>query len=199
MVRMEWKGQEMARRWIEEIRQRGQLSIFAVPNPIWDNAFRRAFILFNLFAVVRDLGVILTPGTSPPNANGTGAEVQFSTFPSNKFEEGHTDFSRRSGDPPDRVAIALITVPSNPQTVSLHPRPIGEEPKVHMVAHELIHACGLANSDHTPDSIADVFSDQWIPDFDGAPQDDGMHLGQIKSPPFVFSVRTAQLIRKLWK
>ena len=68
-----------------------------------------------------------------------------------------------------------------------------------MVAHELIHACGLANSDHTPDSTADLFSGQWIPDFGGAPQDDRMHLGQTTSPPFVFSVRTAQLIRNNWK
>ena len=113
----------MARRWIEEIRQRGQLSIFAAPNPIWDNAFRRAFILFNLFAVARDLGVIFTPGTSPPNANGPGAEVQFSTFTSNVFEEGRTSFSRRTDDPPDRIAAAFITVPSTPRPWACIPVP----------------------------------------------------------------------------
>lgn len=199
MKQMERKGEEMARLWIEETRQRGRLSVFPIPNAIWDDAFRRAFILFNLFAVVRDLGVILTVGTSPPNANGPGADVLFSTFASDKFGEGITNFGRRSGDPPDRVSAAFIKVPSNPLTTSLHPRPVGEEPKVHMVAHELIHACGLANIDHTPDSTPDLFSGQWIPDFDGAPEDDRMHLGQITSPPFVFSVRTAQLIRKLWK
>ena len=189
----------MARRWIEEVRQRGQLSIYAVPNTVWDDAYRRAFILFNLFSVARDIGVVFTPGNSPPNPNGPGADVEFNTYPSNVFEEGHTTFSRRSGDPPDRMAAAFIKVPDNPQTLGKNPRGIGEEPKVLMVAHEFVHACGLDDAEHTPDHDPDVFSTGWTADFDNGPLEDHVHLGQTKAPPFVFSLRTAQLIRKNWK
>jgi hypothetical protein len=189
----------MAKRWIEEVRQFGELTVFAVPNQIWDHAFFRAFALFNMFSVARDIGVILKPASSPPNPNGPGAHVQFSTFTSNKFDEGHTDFSRRTGDPPDRIAAAFISVPSNPQTLGQHPRNVGEEPKVLMVAHELVHACGLDNSEHTPDANPDVFSTGWIPDFGNRPEDDGLHLGQTKVPPLVFSVGLAHRIRQNWK
>lgn len=192
----------MARRWVEEIRQRGQLTIFPILDDVWNDAFRRAFILFNLFAIARDIGVVFTPATLPPDPNNsTAANVQISTSKSTAFSEGETSFSRRSGDPPDRMAAAFITVPATPiaRTEGQAPRPIGEEPKVVMVAHELIHACGLSNSDHTPDSTPDVFSTGWIPDIGKRPEEDGLHLGQTKVPPIVFSLRIAQLIRQNWK
>jgi hypothetical protein len=191
----------MARRWIEEVRQRGQLSIFPVLNDVWNDAFRRAFILFNLFAVARNLGVILTPGTAPPNPNGRGADVQITTFPGTDFSEGHTQFSRRSGDPIDRMAAAFISVPATPiaRTEGQQPRGIGQEPKVLMVFHELIHACGLNDSDHTPDDAPDLFSTGWTADIGKRPEDDGLHIGQTKAPPFVLNPRTVQLIQKNWK
>jgi hypothetical protein len=192
----------MAKRWIEEVRQRGQLSVFANVNDVWKDAFRRAFILIDMFAVARDLPT-LTLGTAPPDPNKPGAQVLFTTFPSTGFSEGNTQFSRRSGDPPDRIAAAFISVPDNPivRTDVDHrpPRPIGEEPKVLMAAHELIHAFGLENSDHTPDNAPDVFSTQWIPDVGTRPEDDGLHIGQTKTPPFVFSLRIANLIRNNWR
>jgi hypothetical protein len=192
---------QMAKRWIEEVRQRGQLSVYADLDAVWKDAFRRAFILFNLFAVARDLGVILTVGTAPPNPNGPGANVQFSTFKGTAFTEGHTDWSRRSGDPPDRIAAAFLSVPATPLArtdLGKPPRPLGEEPQVLMAAHELIHACGLEDSEHTA-GAPDVFSTGWIPDVGTRPEDDGLHIGQTKVPPIVFSVRIATLIRNNWR
>jgi hypothetical protein len=191
----------MARRWVEEIRQRGQLSVFANLSDVWNDAYRRAFTLFNLFAIARDVGVLLTPATLPPDPNNpAAANVQISTYQSNSFNEGRTSFSKRTGDPPDQMAAAFIEVPATPiaRIEGQAPRPIGEEPKVLMIAHELIHAWGLSDSDHTPADNPDVFSTGWIPDIAKRPEDDGLHLGQTKAPPFVFSVRTAQLIRKNW-
>jgi hypothetical protein len=196
----------MARRWIEEVRQRRQLSVFADLNDVWKNAYLRAFILFNLFAVARDLGVILTVGTAPPNPNAPGASVRFGTFsekdPLNTtFSEGRIQWSRRSNDPPDRIAAAFISVPATPLArtdLGRPPRPLGEEPKVLMAAHELIHACGLLDSEHTADP-PDVFSTGWISDVGTRPEDDGLHLGQTKVPPIVFSVRIATLIRNNWR
>jgi hypothetical protein len=194
------KGREMAKRWIDEVRQRKQLALFAPEPGVWRDALRRAIITFNLFSVARDLGVILTSSQSAPNPNGPGADVQFTTLTGTALE-GHTNWSRRSGDPPNQIAAAFISMPATPQgrTEGRPARVIGDEVKVLMVVHEFIHACGLEDSEHTSASDPDVFSTGWIPDVGQRPEDDGVHLGQTKVPPLVFHVRTAQLIRNNWR
>jgi len=86
-------------------------------------------------------------------------------------------------------------------------REVGHGIKVFIAAHELIHVCGLDNSDHTkygPD--ADLFIEQPQP-FSGAfnkPDDDKLMLhnsaqSQVTSPPIFLKKAIADRIRDNWK
>lgn len=66
--------------------------------------------------------------------------------------------------------------------------------------HELIHACGLHNSDHTDE---DIFNGYPSVDYDRTPAQDRL---QIRSkghsrfmPPLYFSPVTAAKIQRLWQ
>jgi hypothetical protein len=89
-------------------------------------------------------------------------------------------------------------VPATPQVLAATPpRVYGDGAKLFMIVHEMVHACGLFNSDHCED---DVFAGypNFIPGQN--PADDKFEVdGQRKLPPLFMVAKTIGIIQKNWK
>ena len=107
---------------------------------------------------------------------------------------------------------AYIYVPLSP-TINAGPagkqqqRPVGDGVKLFIAVHELIHACGLSNADHSAGSAPDLFIGQPQPVAGAQPKDDKLNitLSPITNlpedppkPPFFLTKRTADLMRSIW-
>jgi hypothetical protein len=67
--------------------------------------------------------------------------------------------------------------------------------KVCITVHELVHAAGLDNGDHSPETDADIFSEFLVEA--GSKVECGLFAGQTM-PPIWMTRRTAQKIAALW-
>jgi hypothetical protein len=105
---------------------------------------------------------------------------------------------------------AYIYVPSTPLINSgpagqQKQREVGDGVKLFIAVHELIHACGLSNGEHSGSD--DVFVGQPQPSPGATPQGDKLTLRlqpplklplDPPDPPLLLSARTAGLIRSVW-
>ena len=181
--------------------------------------------------------VVSPQNVAAPDPNGEGgAEVQFdvgegdlqytafgTTYEIKNFSgtslHGATKILyRQFGDQPKRIRRAFIFVPKTPMidaSIKVGPdkfkqvaREAGHGIKMFIALHELIHACGLDNSDHTRFGPgADVLIDHpqtFSGPFD-KPDDDKLllHLAHPKpnvfSPPVFLTKTTADKIIANWK
>ena len=206
-------------------------------NP-WRRAFDDALKTFNELSRHNRLGLTMVApdnATKPdPNGDG-GADVQFDmgggdiTFSalSQEFQiknfsgtgmHGKTQLLRGEAD--QRIRKAFVFVPQTPMVTAQMmikghgeandvQREAGHGVKHFIAAHELIHVCGLPNSDHTKlGPHADLFIEQPQPasgPFD-RPDEDKLVLDnpslpkpQVLSPPIFLKQATADLIRNNWK
>jgi len=107
---------------------------------------------------------------------------------------------------------AYIFVPTTP-LVNTGPagkqkqREAGDGVKLFIAVHELVHACGLSNADHSPESDPDFFIAQPQPAPGTTAQGDKLRirlqpLKNLPSDPpdplLFLSARTANLIRSIW-
>jgi hypothetical protein len=78
--------------------------------------------------------------------------------------------------------------------------------KLFIAVHELIHACGLSNADHST-SDPDLFVGQPQPNPGATPQADKLNLRlqpplnlpfDPPTPPLFITARTAGLIKSVW-
>jgi hypothetical protein len=220
----------MATSWIDTVKNTKQLTVFATGNVTqraWASVFTNALQEFNRLSTTMKLGVTLTQTTTPPDMGGLGgANVSFDTL-AGKVTDTYqgTQFSvsiigtGMSGETKNvmteakngvRQIKAFIYVPSAPSiNVPLGGKPIqrgvGDPVKLVIAVHELLHACGLSNADHSPSTDPDVFISQPQPSPGAAkkPQDDKLELRPspqlLLAPPIFLTARTADLIRGIWK
>ena len=107
---------------------------------------------------------------------------------------------------------AYIYVPTAP-TVNVGPggqqrqRAVGDGIKLFIAVHELIHACGLSNQDHSPGGTPDFFIGQPQPAPGATPDRDKLNIqlqpsknlpSDPPNPPLFLTDRTANLIRSIW-
>jgi hypothetical protein len=98
-----------------------------------------------------------------------------------------------------RVEKAFIFVPATPRTGGGTSREVGRGPQLVMAVHELIHAAGLSNQDHSPASKPDVFYGFPTLDTGSRPQDDRIRLPDNRIlPPIWMSNETARTIAGVW-
>ncbi len=107
---------------------------------------------------------------------------------------------------------AYIYVPVEPLIFAggagkLKRRPVGDGVRLFIAVHEMIHACGLSNEEHSPGAAADVFLGQPQPLEGATAKDDKLNISlspitnlpaNPPAPPFFLSGRTAGLIRANW-
>jgi hypothetical protein len=93
-------------------------------------------------------------------------------------------------------------VPLNPTIGGAGARGVGDGVKLAVAIHEVIHACGLDESDpgHGPNGTPDVFMTGGSLSASFPPAKDTIDLGGGKFvPPIFLSARTAGLIQNNWK
>lgn len=218
----------MATPWIDKVKKSKQLTVFptsTVTQGLWARAFINALQEFNRLSITMKLGVTLTQSTTPPETNGLGGadvnfdvgsgEVRFtvlgSEFSLNVVGEGmsaHTQVVKMDDEKKvKRVIKAFIFVPRTPM-VNTGPagqqirRLIGDGAKSFLAVHELVHACGLDNAEHSPEINADIFVAQPQPDPGTTAQEDKFRIRfepRLSAPPIILTARTAGLIQSNWQ
>jgi len=205
----------MANSWIGGVKSTGQLTYHldaSVRGP-WLTVFGEAITKFNEHARRLELGVSFAASADPPTVGG-GANVGVATGSgsiSYSYEgtrttsingtglTGSTLLISREGSP---IEKAFMFLPERPRinTPSAGLRPTGAGVMLVIAVHELIHACGLANSDHTAE---DVFNGYPSADPGRTPDEDRIQIsvgGRYRfMPPIIFSGATAGKIKPLWR
>lgn len=215
----------VANRWLEQIRETHQLTVFpgSTLTGSWSVALPQALSAFNALSSTHGLGVTLTRASAPVNRFMTGANVQIEasnsshTFadtmlgPQTMVLPGLSGALTRSlpSARGGRIGQSLILVPT-PLSVMAGPtgqkrlREAGNPVKVVILVHELIHACGLDNPDHASVADPDVFSGTIVDDPDpNDPDKDREELGSkggvpVKAPPLLLSSQTVTKIQAIW-
>jgi hypothetical protein len=199
----------MLTRWFDAVRLSRKLTIFADSSAAgWIFGLRWARVEFNMLAIQNNLDVRLEFSTTPPDFNpprgdfiNSGANVLFSAAAPAHVFVGRTSFVANSISNllvKARIIIPtpLVSPPSGPARIA------GDFVMAVLAFHELIHACGLDNLEHTPPSNPDVFISQFT-NIDGAPNpdDDTIRGAGTKFPqggvPWL-TPRTVNLIRTNW-
>ncbi|ACK52799.1 hypothetical protein Msil_3918 [Methylocella silvestris BL2] len=207
--------------WPDYVKTTKRLTIFptsSVTSGPWGKVFSKAIAEFNTLSANNSLGVTFALGSSAPDPSGVGgADVQFSTINGavqftcldHQFSytlagtalQGHTSVVKSGFDASSmKVAKAFICVPATP-TNSLR-RIMGDPAKLVLAAHELIHACGLDDTDHTSFAAADLFFYPLQDNPGSTPSGDTLTpFGKSTPamPPLVLSSDTIKLIQTNWK
>ncbi|MGI8989212.1 MAG: hypothetical protein ACR2I2_06470 [Bryobacteraceae bacterium] len=207
----------MATPWEDPIKNAKRLTVFAgtsVTGGIWAAAFTNALKEFNLLSAANNFGVTLSQSATKPDPSGVGgADVQFEsgdgtvdfisfgqkisvTVPGTAVQ-GDTKLVKTMFGQVQRVAKAFIVVPATPQADTSPPRVVGDGVKLVIAVHELIHACGLSDSDHNPDDLFFGFPQLRA----GAkPADDKVEVNHAKRlPPLFLTSKTVSVIQATWK
>jgi hypothetical protein len=214
----------MATPWMEDIRNAGQLLIFAggsVTAGGWAGTFTAMMAEWNREARRSSFGVTLAASTAAPGAAGAGgANVQMEavngqysfvvngvtvsgnlagTATSAETKLVIREFNQRppGGGAPvtvRRLENALILVPARPSTGSPR-RVLGDGVKLCIAVHELVHAAGLSNAEH---GQGDIFFG--FPQLRAGrrPADDRLASDETVMPPIVFGAQTIARIRRNW-
>lgn len=207
--------------WIPAVKQAKQLTVFPGPGlmkaPAWGGVlFKKILDEFNRLSSVHKLGVTVVASNTAPALKGIGgANVQIEiSSGTHKFTiEGTEHTSSLPGTGIDLSGCtnsplvaeqfrAFIFVPDNPTVGGASSRGVGDGVKLAIALHEVVHACGLSELEHSPGNNPDLFmtggslSAQFPPN--GVPGDRIQLSSKIFVPPIFISARTAGLIQSNW-
>jgi hypothetical protein len=203
----------MAAPWIDSIKQTHQLTYFlSSVTGQWLAAVQDAIREFNAFSRQHQLGVTYvqtnqastdTGGANITIATASGA-VTFNYAGSHRTTVNGTALSGSTlliSSPSGPIEKAFMFLPSQPLiNTPRGQRPAGAGVMKVIAFHELIHGCGLHNSDHTPD---DVFNGFPTADSGSLPSQDRIQItvgGQYRfMPPILLSATTVGKIIPLWR
>jgi hypothetical protein len=214
--------------WIKGVQQSGRLTVFAGPGflsaPAWGaGLFKQILDEFNRLALTNRFDVRLIASATTPLPNGGGANVQLEvtngklayfdvdgSWQTDTLDvspghiRGRTYLTGFGQSGTLKIARAFIFVPINP-TLGIGQRGVGKGPKMALTLHELLHACGLDNSDpgHAPGSTPnDLFTTDTILQPGNKPDEDKMFLGGKFQPDasghFVLTPTTIRLVQSVW-
>jgi hypothetical protein len=205
----------MAMPWTDAVKQRAKLMVYIDPatgRSPWGSIINRGMTEFNQMSRRMGLGVSLVRSQDAPEDGGGGADVQISqgsgqvsfiyagenhgsTFDGNRLH-GLTMLVSRRGV----IEKAFIYLPSQPRiNTPSGLRAVGSDVKRVILVHELVHACGLENADHSTD---DLFQGYPQVDYGSSPSADRVTVtagGRTRRmPPLYLSTDTAGDIKGLW-
>jgi hypothetical protein len=207
--------------WSNAIKAVKQLTIFPtskVTGGPWAKVFTNALAEFNKLSAKHSLGVTFVVATTAPDPSGVGgADVQFdtingtanftsfnqafSTTLSGNATAGDTEIVSEVFGSKKTIAKAFVFVPATPKVGSATGRVVGDPVKLVIAAHELIHACGLDNSDHSSFAKADLFFSPMQVSQGATPAADSLTpfgLSAPVMPPLVLAAPTIKLIQTNW-
>lgn len=199
--------------WIDGVKDAHELTYYldSVTGP-WLTALRDAVREFNVLSERHGLGVRYRASTVAPSDAG-GADVNIATGDGSitfRYAGSHTTtisgtalhgstllISRENGP----IEKAFIFLPNQPRiNTPRGMRPTGAGVMKVIAVHELIHACGLHNADHSAD---DVFNGFPSADPGRTAAQDRIQIsvrGQYRfMPPIILSGATARVIGQNWR
>ena len=203
----------MATAWTDAVRSGGKLGVYAGPSlrGQWATVFKEAFDAFNTLSKHHGLGVTLVKATTAPTDTG-GADVAValgsgavSASWGGETDDGNFDGTRMHGltiqfARGGSIGKAFIFLPERPQVNTPSGiRPVGTNVMKLIAVHELVHACGLDNSDHSTD---DLFQANPQVDPGDRPSQDRIRIGTGSPmrwmPPLVLGGSTVSALKRLW-
>ncbi len=207
--------------WIEEVRQRWQLRVHAHESMqcrAWRGLFDQALSEFNALSGAHGLGIALVSSEQPPATQGLGgADVMISaasgviSTPYDGLQQptsfdGHSlhGLIRKVFSPGgQRMVKSFIYVPAEPFVPEPRRRLVGPGVRLVILVHELVHACGLSNVEHS--GSGDLFQGFVNILQPGTPEQDRVDLGRYGSnnlalgmPPLVLGEATVRYIQNAW-
>jgi len=199
--------------WTDNVRQSGKLTInMASLAGNWAHVFRQALHDFNRLSSSHRLGVqIIESKRSAEDKDGANISVQtadggVSASYDSMSKSEDFDGSRLHGmtllfwrDPERVLEKAYIFLPSQPKvSTPQRLRPAGPGVMKVIAAHELLHACGLENAEHSRDDL-----------FQGNPRVNAgdtaagdkvlIGVGPKEMPELYLGGGTAKNVKDLWK
>jgi hypothetical protein len=154
----------MAMQWADSVKQTRQLAVYdGIGGGRWANVFQKALHEFNVLSKRHGLGVRVGRATGEHEANvvmrisdGPAAfeydRKEYSIAFAKGKMHGLTRLMTRQGDP--TVEKAFVFLPSDPQIFTPGgQRGAGINVLTFIAVHELFHACGLENADHSDDGV----------------------------------------------
>lgn len=203
-----------ARAWIERVRRTGQLSYFVDSSVAgaWATVITETLTEFDRISQRESLGVRFVAADQAPT-DTAGADVQFATGSGevtinwNGEHRRIVDGVRLHGNTfamafeGEGTSKAFIYLPAQPQVnTPSGQRAVGTGVMKVIVFHEMLHACGLSNDEHSTD---DVFNGYPSVTPDRSPARDRVTImvngRYVHMPPIVMATGTINLIRGLWR
>jgi hypothetical protein len=203
----------MPRPWISSIRTTGLLSYYidSSVSGTWSKAVDAALVEFERASRHYKFGVKMVASKTVPSDSG-GAEIQFATANGTAKFSYRGEFSIEMSGTALKAYTRLVRTEEGPTEkayIFLPATPLMNSPSGQrqtgagvmqvMALHELIHACGLENEDHTP---GDIFDGNPQPNPGNRPSDD--HLDALEGskrhsmPPILWSIATIKKIKAQW-
>jgi len=192
--------------WIDSVKSSGQLSVHSTLAGSWRTLFADALREFNTLSAGHRLGVTLTATTE----SGANVEVQTGNGAISCTYAGATARGVLSGQMMHgrsflfsvggKVEKAHVYVPSGPLVNTPRgQRPVGTNVMKLILVHELVHACGLTNDEHSRDDLFQA-SPQVDPGTNASDDRVRIESGGRMSwmPPLVLSATTVTAIKSLW-
>lgn len=198
----------MAIPWISGVKTTGTLMIFnGIPGGKWATVFNDSLETFDKIRKRYGLRVKFKKSKDKDSADvvmevSDGPvsfvydNIEYTAAFNGKALKGKT----RLVNPAKEVVKAFIYLPSQPLVnTPSGQRGVGINVMRVIAVHELIHACGLEDSDHTND---DLFYGNPVPAIGDSPNGDKLMLitkkGNIKFPPYFLSPATVSKINAIW-
>lgn len=199
----------MAIPWLSTVKDTGTLTIFnGISGGKWATVFNDSLESFNKLNKQYGLGVKFVKAKDKDSANvimqtsgGTASfdygQETYSIAFDGKALKGKTRLVHPAGD----IEKAFTFLPNQPQINTPNgQRGLGITAMKVMAVHELIHACGLEDSDHSSD---DLFYANPVPAPGDSPNGDKLMLAGktanlVQFPPLFLSPATVSKIKALW-
>jgi hypothetical protein len=205
----------MANKWNDKVKRTNRLLVYADPaikTGVWASLFETSVREFNQLSKQHKLGVTLEISDSAPIPGGGGADVSVTTANGQiKFEydgvqqQAAFDGSSMHGRTKqilrdDGMEKAYVFLPAQPMILTpTGRRPVGPGVMKLIAVHELVHACGLVDAEHTTE---DLFQASPQVDYQSNASHDRV-MGKrgkqtVWMPPLFLAATTARRIKDNW-